>query len=68
MSDTLIIQFIGTDFLRSPACEMHAHEMHAHYDAIRHHPHLGPRERHARGPSPARFPLLQSTFRVISQA
>ena len=30
MSDTPIIQFIGTDFLRSPACEMHAHEVHAH--------------------------------------
>jgi hypothetical protein len=30
MSDTPIIQFIGTDFLRSPACEMHAHEVYAH--------------------------------------
>jgi hypothetical protein len=24
-----IIQFIGIDFLRSPACEMHAHKVHA---------------------------------------
>ena len=30
MFDTPIIQFIGTDLLRSPACEMYAHEVHAH--------------------------------------
>jgi hypothetical protein len=30
MSDTPIIQFIGTDFLRCPAYESHAHEVHAH--------------------------------------
>jgi len=30
MSDTPIIQFIGTDLLRCPAYESHAHEVHAH--------------------------------------
>jgi hypothetical protein len=29
MSDTPIIQFIGTDFLRCPAYESHAHEAYA---------------------------------------
>jgi hypothetical protein len=31
-------------------------------DAIRHHPHLGPRERHARGPSSAHLPPSSTHF------